>query len=600
MKRISLIIAMFFLVNFSFSQSPVLRNSLLDPEEEQIGITWYDLQSNASSQNRIYRYDDGTIGAVWTIGTDYPNYPDRGTGYNYFDGTSWQPGPEARIESQRTGWPSYTPLGENGELIVAHLSWVNNFGLLFSKRINKGSGDWTESLFQGPPGQEALLWPRMVTGGLNHNLIYLIALTTPVANGGSVYQGLDGALIYSRSTDGGETWDIQNQILPGMDSSDYTGFSPDCYAFAEPGGIHIAFVVGSYRSDLFLMKSDDGGQTFQKTIIWDNPYDLVTPSFQTDTFYSCDGSVAVALDMNGMAHVAFGIVRTYFDTQNNNWKFYKLTDGVGYWDETMNTFSSNINALDPTGGPESELVPDESLIGWAQDLDGDSTVTYLNQSYTPTTCFYNSLGVSSMVQLIADDLNRLFLVYSSITETFDNGNTNYRHLWVRASQNNGQSWDPFYHYYLPDQLYDEFAFPSCAANSDDFIYLSYLSDNEPGLDCPGEPQYSQNFIKFVKIPKDEIVGINQPKKEIPEFTVSQNYPNPFHGTCEIKINLRKPTAVKLEVINLTGQTVFERAIANAAKGLITLKIDAVNLDPGIYFYTVKSADSFVTKKMVVR
>ncbi len=107
-----------------------------------------------------------------------------------------------------------------------------------------------------------------------------------------VYQGLNGALLYSRSTDSGETWDIQNQILPGMDSTEYNGFTGDCYAFAEPKDNIVAFVVGSPYNDMFLMKSNDYGQTFEKTIIWDNPYDTILPA---DTFFCVSGSLSVTL-----------------------------------------------------------------------------------------------------------------------------------------------------------------------------------------------------------------------------------------------------------------------------------------------------------------
>jgi hypothetical protein len=34
--------------------------------EEDIGVTYYDLQSYGSMQNRIHVFDDGTIGAVWS------------------------------------------------------------------------------------------------------------------------------------------------------------------------------------------------------------------------------------------------------------------------------------------------------------------------------------------------------------------------------------------------------------------------------------------------------------------------------------------------------------------------------------------------------
>ncbi len=75
-------------------------------DEAQIGITQYDLQSNASLGNRLWLFDDGTIGGVWTRGVENaPAFPDRGTGYNYFDGAAWgeEIGP---IESIRAGWPS--------------------------------------------------------------------------------------------------------------------------------------------------------------------------------------------------------------------------------------------------------------------------------------------------------------------------------------------------------------------------------------------------------------------------------------------------------------------------------------------------------------
>ncbi|MCK9401658.1 MAG: hypothetical protein M0Q51_16940 [Bacteroidales bacterium] len=55
--------------------------------EDVIGTTIYDLQSNASLQNRIYCYDDGTNGAVWTLGFSETTFPDRGTGYNFFNGS---------------------------------------------------------------------------------------------------------------------------------------------------------------------------------------------------------------------------------------------------------------------------------------------------------------------------------------------------------------------------------------------------------------------------------------------------------------------------------------------------------------------------------
>jgi hypothetical protein len=565
-----------------------------------IGSSYYDIQTYGSCQNRIYRFDDGTIGATWTRGMDAVAYPDRGTGYNYFNEENWQPFPEERIESKRTGWPSYAPLGENGEIVVSHISGSDTEGLMFCKRENKSQGEWTESIFTGPAGHEQLLWPRMVTGGNDHNNIHLIALTAPVVNGGTLYHDMDGALVYSRSTDGGETWDIQNQILPGMDSSAYSGFYHDSYAFAEPKYNIIAFVVGSYQSDLFLMKSMDYGQTFEKTIIWDNPYDLVAPSFSTDPFFSVDGSVAVALDNSGMAHIVFGIVKAWYDLEEEQWAFDKLTDGVGYWNETMETFSSNLNALDPSCGPESELVQDVSLIGWTQDLNGNGVMDILGDvdSYS---CFYFSLGISSMVQLVIDNQNRVFLVYSSLTESYNNGIMDYHRLWFRSSLDGGQTWGQFYHLDGDNlsSIFTDYAFPSCAAITDENIYLTFMGDVEPGMYCPGdECPPDENLIYFTEVPKDEIVGINTERSEA-DFDVSQNFPNPFSQSAIIKVYLIKPAAITFDVMNLLGQKVMQTQTIIGKQGVNHITIEKNCLMPGIYFYTLQSGEKTVTKKMII-
>ncbi len=79
--------------------APSIFNSIFDYEEELIGYSYWDLQTNNSCQNRIYAYNDGDIGTTWNLGLTPYYYSDRGTGYNYFDGESWLSFPTGRIES---------------------------------------------------------------------------------------------------------------------------------------------------------------------------------------------------------------------------------------------------------------------------------------------------------------------------------------------------------------------------------------------------------------------------------------------------------------------------------------------------------------------
>ncbi len=594
MKIISLLFLAILMVTYIAGQNSYLVNTFFDSEEEIIGNSYYDLQSNGACQNRMYYYPDGTIGAVWTFGLDFPNFPDRGTGYNYFDGNNWNTWPEERIESDRTGWPSYAPLGENGEIIFSHYSGADIDGLSFCKRPQKGTGDWQENIFHGPPGHEGLVWPRMVTGGQNNNIIYLIAITRPEANGGLPYHGIDGALLYSMSTNGGLTWDHENVLFPELDSSFYKSIVGDSYAWAEPKDNVIAFVAGSCDHDLFLMKSTNYGETFEKTIIWDHPYDNGYQIIPEDTFYCVDGSMATAIDPLGKVHVAFGISKTWHDEGYEFYSLYWMVDGLGYWNEDRPTFSTNKNALNPYGHPDSELILNESLIGWCQDVNGDSVVTLLDDWGR-----YRGHGMSTMPQIVIDDQNRVFVIYTSVTETFDNGCQNYRHIWIRSSLDGGNSWEQFYHYaaYDPIHIFSEFSYPSCAANSDENIYILFQEDNEPGLLNDGP--YGENFYYFAKIPKDEIVGIKENEKQIAEIVVSQNFPNPFSEMSTVRVNLRKQADLSLEVFSLLGQKVYEIKVANAKVGLNTLTIKAKGLSPGIYFYSVKAGGSSVTKKMIV-
>jgi hypothetical protein len=185
----------------------VCKSVLSPPDviETTIGGTTYDLQTNLAVANRIYAYPDGTKAAVWTMGFAAPDYADRGTGYNYFDGISWGTEPTSRIEPVRTGWPAYCPLGA-GEVVVAH-DFVN--GLQVSKRAVKGTGSWITSFVAAPAGATKVSWPRAVTSG---NTIHVIAVS------GVAYQGLNLALLYCRSTDGGTSWDVP-RILPGLDAA---------------------------------------------------------------------------------------------------------------------------------------------------------------------------------------------------------------------------------------------------------------------------------------------------------------------------------------------------------------------------------------------
>ncbi|MBC8486166.1 MAG: T9SS type A sorting domain-containing protein [Bacteroidetes bacterium] len=578
-----------------FIRTPVIPSYKMSwpPEEEVIGGTRYDLQTNTSIQNRFFVYDDGTMGATWTMGFGDPSFPDRGTGYNYYDGAAWGAIPTEIIESLRTGWPSYAPFGENGELVVSHDFAAGD--LLILTRDEKGTGVWTEDMFDGPDNHE-ISWNRTTTSGIDHSVIQMLSITWPTPNGGTPYEGLDGAILYSRSEDGGQSWDPENIVPDEMSSSYYAGFTADDYEWAASDDDLVAFLVGDTWFDLFLMKSADGGDTWEKTIIWEHPYPFWSGTV-TDTFYCADGAHHLAFDSQGMAHVVFGINRAYSDGTSSYW--FPFVDGVAYWNESMPTFSNNLNALNPYGHPDSELIDDYNLIGWTQDVNGDGEITFVGTGTENIGIYY--LGLSSQPQIIIDDNDLIFVVYSSVTETYDNGMQNYRHLWERTSWDIG-AWGDFSD--LTSNLihiYDECVFPTCAPVSDDYIYLIYQTDDEPGLAVRGDlDPYGDNNINLMKVIKNDIMpGINENEQTIYDYDVSQNYPNPFSETSVVNVNVRKSCGLSLEITNLTGQKVQGIKTLEAKPGMNKLTINAGKLSSGVYFYTVKAGENSVTKKMIV-
>ena len=261
------------------SYAPVSKNLKSAPgvEETLIRGTIYDTQTNASVDNRCYVYPNGDIAAVWTMGFTPTAYPDRGTGYNFYDG-SWGPEPTARLEATRTGWPTYTPLND-GEAIAAHEVGI---GLRILTRPVRGTYAWTTHTLPGPAGSTSMTWPRMISN--KPNTLHLIVCSNVA------YQGLDLALLYTKSENGGATWTIP-VVLPQLTAAamgagagkSFNGFSGDNYSWAAPKGDTIAFAVADNMAGVIIMKSFDNGDTWNKTTVLTIPV-LSSSSFSNFCF----------------------------------------------------------------------------------------------------------------------------------------------------------------------------------------------------------------------------------------------------------------------------------------------------------------------------
>jgi hypothetical protein len=119
---------------------------------------------------------------------------------------------------------------------------------------------------------------------------------------------------------------------------------------------------------------------------------------------------------------------------------------------------------------------------------------------------------------------------------------------------------------------------------------------------PEDPAVEVQFyyITDFKVPETDFVyvGIDETNLKA-SFEVSQNFPNPANGSTTVTVSLEEPTTLSFELFNLMGQKVFEVPAQNYSSGVQPFTFDASNLSDGVYFYTVTSGETKITKKMIV-
>ncbi|MBK7865741.1 MAG: T9SS type A sorting domain-containing protein [Ignavibacteriales bacterium] len=84
-----------------------------------------------------------------------------------------------------------------------------------------------------------------------------------------------------------------------------------------------------------------------------------------------------------------------------------------------------------------------------------------------------------------------------------------------------------------------------------------------------------------------------------DFSLLQNFPNPFNPSTVIEYELAKGSDVKLEVFDILGRKCFTLVEQYQPVGKHRVSFDGLELAGGVYFYRL-TADGFVqSRKMVL-
>lgn len=88
-------------------------------------------------------------------------------------------------------------------------------------------------------------------------------------------------------------------------------------------------------------------------------------------------------------------------------------------------------------------------------------------------------------------------------------------------------------------------------------------------------------------------------KQVTNYKLLQNFPNPFNPTTTIKFEVPKTSQVKLKVYDILGREIASLINEELVTGSYELVFDASEISSGVYFYQLRSGDYIVTKKMIL-
>ena len=98
----------------------------------------------------------------------------------------------------------------------------------------------------------------------------------------------------------------------------------------------------------------------------------------------------------------------------------------------------------------------------------------------------------------------------------------------------------------------------------------------------------------------EITGIRNNNPVTPlNFSLTQNFPNPFNPSTRISFSIPSTQYVVLKVFNSLGQEVSELVNREMSAGHYTVDFNASSLSSGVYFYKISTEDFSLTKKMLL-
>lgn len=441
----------------------------------------------------------------------------------------------------------------NGVFYYFHLSnsvspgyWIDR--IVCQKSTNNGvtwNNPGSYTYFNSPKEQDkewAVVDPR-------NNYIYVT--WTQFDNYGTTNQTDSSNILFSKTTDGGNTWvnfgssgTAKRINLLGGDCYDEDNTVEGAVPAVGPNGeIYVGWSGPKIRNSqfgIFFNKSTDGGNTWLANPLYlaDQPggWDYIISGLQR-----CNGLPITCCDISNSPYRG-NIYINWSDSAGPNdhdIKFIKSTNGGLNW-----TAPLRVN---------NDAPGKEQFMSW-MTVDQKNGHIYI--------VFYDRRNYTNT----ATD------VY--VARSTDGGNT-FTNFIVSSSSFTPTS-GTFFGDYTNIAAYNGRVRPIWARLQGTLSVMTALVDF-----TTGENTNSENLPD--------------------EFKLLQNYPNPFNPSTVINYSIKENTFVSLKVYNLMGQEITTLVNMNRPAGNYSISFDSkeYGLPSGVYFYKLTAGNFTDTKKMII-
>ena len=114
---------------------------------------------------------------------------------------------------------------------------------------------------------------------------------------------------------------------------------------------------------------------------------------------------------------------------------------------------------------------------------------------------------------------------------------------------------------------------------------------------------------FLRVVKDEtclemVTIISNQSEILKQFTLYQNFPNPFNPVTILHYDLPENTMVNITIFDIMGRMVSELVNGQQTSGYKTITWDATNslgetVSAGVYLYSIQTGEFRQVKKMIL-